>query len=381
LSYLAAREPGDEGLSEQTFDISADSLCEWFDLSINSILSSNPSASPPNNMKISAAASIWTCSIPICANGETKKLCNDMIVGADHAVGADSKIWYSLDEGDAWTECVAAPFAGLAFANVVSVVCFPIDATTTRWLVASNKNTATPEVAYSDDHGATWTRVVVGNIAVVQAQGPRVLFAVDMNHIWMVYTKGYIFFSSDGGETWTEQWSEGTLFLQAVWFSDDLHGMAISDNDDVIVTSDGGATWTQHAGATGSGDSLLSVTENAGGGIWWIGTESAKLFYSTDFGATWARRLGWPGEGSGDVIGIRFVSSLSGFLLYNNIGWYYGSNEGDVLQTINGGYSWKLLEMPGNDGVVDLTVGDENLAFVLGRGPDYQVGLIAKVHE
>jgi photosystem II stability/assembly factor-like uncharacterized protein len=369
LTNLASREPGDENMSEQSFDVSAEEFHEW--LTLTPVRQSIAETTSLN--------SIWTCSVKQCAGdcGDRKRAHEAMIIGSDAPAGspaAAGDLWYTTDQGANWNLSAMDPFAGGE--DVISVVCFPVDATTTRWLAVREADAGAIQVSYSDDGGVTWTEVTVGAVAGLGPNGPRALFALDLYHVWLVLDSGYIYFSADGGLTWAAQ-EAGVVTandLNGVWFADENLGIAVGDSDTVVYTLDGGDTWSA-GGATGSGDDLLYPAENDGGGIWWTTTDGGLLYYSTDNGVTWTRRAGFAGDGTGETRALMFVSELTGFLVHNS-----AAPVGAILQTIDGGYSWKALTTPTNAGLNDITAHDENLAFAVGEAYG-GTGMIVKIGE
>jgi photosystem II stability/assembly factor-like uncharacterized protein len=369
---LTSREPSDEGISEQTFNISAMKFYEWFDLAAVS----QPIA------ELQPLLSVWTCSVPQCADdcGDSVSTNQYMLVGARQTGAAHGVVWYTLNQGEDWIVGAVSPWA--AAYDILSVVCFPLDDTTTRWLVASDDADLSLEVAYSDDQGTTWTAVVVATtMNQLQALGARALFCLDAQHIWFVTAWGHILFSSDGGEHWMIQLNAGPILFTTVYFSDAENGMAVAHSDHIYVTKDGGVIWTEVT-ATGTGEALVSVVENAGGGTWWVGTRVGKLFYSDDHGDTWTRRTGFAGEGSGEVKSIRFADELTGFMAHNSKYWGdITTGRANLLQTVDGGYSWKVLATPDNLGFTDITVDDANAAFAVGVTAVGWDALVLKIHE
>jgi len=173
--------------------------------------------------------------------------------------------------------------------------------------------------------------------------------------------KGYIYFSDDGGVTWTAQ-TAGTLSVEdirCVAFADENYGMAGADNDVLFFTSDGGDTWELTDTVTASGDDINTITPS--GAYWWVGTSGGELFYSRNQGATWAQRS-FSGSGVGDIADIAFANDLIGYALHNN-----ASPVGEILVTINGGFSWKAITTPTNAGLNALTIADDSTVYAVGE--------------
>lgn len=282
-----------------------------------------------------------------------------VIAGAD-ASGYTGNVLGTVDAGGAWAALAADPFA--TGKNIQSIVAFPISDTITRFLAAQTAVAgAQGVVAYSDDNGATWTTVNIGGAAAGHgAVDSGALFALDQSHIWLASAEGYIYFSSDGGATWTAQTSAEltTEDLRAVSFIDENSGMAVGDADAILFSSDGGTTWEQVT-ATGSGDNLTCVAPS--GNFWWVGTSGGDLWYTRDDGTTWTQRR-FSGDGVGDVSDVAFANDLVGYAIHNT-----AAPVGSILVTINGGYSWKALTTPANNGLNALSIADMNTVYAVGE--------------
>jgi len=315
------------------------------------------------------------CNAGRCAgpNGAQQRPGKDGFVACDSAVGpATANLLATDDGGDNWAAAAADPFtdAGL---NVQSSTCFYIDRNTIRWLVALQAPAGGQgRIAYSDDLGATWTRVSIGGAAAGHgAVDSGALFSLDMYHIWLASAGGYIYFSEDGGVTWTAQES-GSLTVNdyyAVWFADEKYGMAVGETDVVAFTSDGGENW-EAGTATGSGANLQCVTWSQG--FWWTGDASGNLYYSSDDGASWTENTRFTGTGTGDVADIQFWNALLGYMVHNVGG------AGEIFQTIDGGYTWKELDLPANSGLNAVEIADMNTIYAVGEA-NGGTGVILKV--
>jgi photosystem II stability/assembly factor-like uncharacterized protein len=374
LSNLAARDPGDEGESEQSFDLSAEDFYS---------VRGGGGALNVDSQSIAETTSlndIATCNERQCSGdcGDAKDPCDDMIVGSDAPAGSATvagDVYYTSTGGGTWSLSPMDPFDGGE--DVISVACFSISSTVTRWLVAREAVAGEAAmVAYSDDSGVTWTEVTVGSTNAEGANAEGALFAMDQYHIWLVTDGGSIFFSADGGVTWTEQ-DAGIATAQdlnEVWFADEDNGMAVGDSDAVVTTSDGGTTWSA-ATATGDGGNLNCCTENAGGDLWWVGTSNGRLYYSDDHGTTWTRRAGFAGDAVGQVRDIEFASPLIGYMIRNT-----AAPVGVVLRTIDGGYNWESQTTPTNAGLNSVIACDTNLAFAVGEAYSGN-GVVLKISE
>ncbi len=326
--------------------------------------------------EVNALNDVAFCNAMRCYGpaGATQKLGDAGFIVADSAVApATANLIATDDAGDVYTASAADPFTE-AGGNVMSACCFYIDKTNIRWLVALEAPVgAQGKIAFTDDGGATWTRVNIGGAAAGHgAVDSGALFALDLYHIWLASALGYIYFSNDGGVTWTAQESAGIGAgnYHAITFADDKHGVAVGVADLIAVTSDGGINW-QAGTATGGGGDLLCVSWSDG--FWWTGDDDGKLWYSDDDAASWAQRSNFAGTGTGDVVDIDFWNTLDGFMIHNTAG-----GVGELFRTIDGGYSWVELALPTTAALNALWMADANTVYAVGEA-EGGTGVILKV--
>lgn len=301
--------------------------------------------------------SIWNCKGETCSGQCDKKsgLCQYLIATADAVTLSTADVMRTVDGGSTWVNCAAVPFA--ADEDIVTGVCFQKDKTTTRILVARSVE-ATPtnplEVAYSDDDGATWTNVDVEASGTRYVVGSDGLFLLDPKHVWIVSSGGYIFFTSDGGASWTEQ-DGGTLTTgdyNAVKFSSSDSGYAVAAAGVVAKTDDGGITWSACTVITGT-PSVLSV-EVFGKDIAIVGDDNGAMWKTWDGGVTWTQLY----SGSTAINSIKFYNDFTGFAV----------DSGTVLKTKNGGEDWETVSgLPAVTEFNDIVVCDDNTAYVVGE--------------
>jgi len=93
----------------------------------------------------------------------------------------------------------------------------------------------------------------------------------------------------------------------------------------------------------------------------WVGDDDGRLWYSLDGGLTWEERAGWTGSGTGEVRALHFVNDYVGFMVHNS-----AAPVGTVLQTINGGYTWRTVPTPTNTGLNAIWAVDSSMFVVVG---------------
>jgi photosystem II stability/assembly factor-like uncharacterized protein len=148
---------------------------------------------------------------------------------------------------------------------------------------------------------------------------------------------GRVMGTTDGGRTWTRQYS-GSVPLDQVDFIDTTHGWA-AGTDGLLRTADGGATWTAAGDPCGAIRSVHFVTPDVGyaiaggsqvridGGLP-APVVGGELLATTDGGQTWSAVPAAPAQAQTAC----FTSTSSGFL----------GTPGKIWRTSDGGKSWSL---------------------------------------
>ena len=262
-----------------------------------------------------------------------------------------SQVWLTHDGGQTWVPTPTSPF--FAATDLTSCVLVDMCAGVRRIIVSQEPpGAAQGHMAYSDDDGATWIEVHIGG-AAEGAGGINGLFALDSHHIWLASVGGYIYFSADGGETWTAQESHvitAGVYHKVAFMPDGLHGYAVAAAGIVAVSVNGGSSWTAATVIAGTPDLYgLAVTDDDKA---WVGA----LWFTEDGGVTWTQRTGFVGSGAGLIQAISFANAWVGYFI----------NGTGVWRTIDGGYTWDPLTVDPNLGLNALVACDENYAVMVG---------------
>ena len=357
-SDLAAKDPGDNAVSGQSMPITAMELLKL--LRVEAVRQSNTGGAD--------LLAITSCNVETCADdcgpyserGDYRVAVGKTVSGS---AASTALILISHDAGATWTAAAADPFA--AAEDISAVGCFAVDRNTTRIIVARGTTDAgnPAEIAYSDDDGATWTLVDVGAVNgqyVIEAEG---LFALDQYHIWLATTDGYVYFSADGGLTWTAQEAgvETTEDLRGVAFdADGLVGYAVGDNNAILKTINNREWETVTGPAAQAAAEIIALAVKDKRHVW-IGYNDGELWYTEDGGENWYQRA-FPGSGVGAVNAIAFENNLVGWMLHDT-----AAPVGSVLRTIDGGYTWQVVTpAPDNDGLTSLVSLGVNKCAVVG---------------
>ena len=166
--------------------------------------------------------------------------------------------------------------------------------------------------------------------------------------------------TSDGGHTWTTLLSGEIVSMR---FATAIHGwLAVADPNgsfEVRFTNDGGSTWSR--GMQTSSGAIVAL-DAASSQVAWVMTRdgtscsastcgSYELFRTLDGGSTWTG-LGNPKPSTGNcaigqLMGPLFASPMRGWLALN-LSAGGGAAPGGLLQTEDGGKTWRCANTPPN---------------------------------
>jgi photosystem II stability/assembly factor-like uncharacterized protein len=221
-------------------------------------------------------------------------------------------------------------------------------------------------VARTTDGGATWSIDSIPgasglDLRAIAPRGDKMAWAISAGPAESGQAQ---IFHTDDASHWTKQFSTAQtgVFLDAIAFWDDKHGIAMSDPVGgklfILVTDDGGATWSQaptdaappvlagEAAFAASGTCLIVQ----GSSNVWIGTGGgarARVFRSTDRGRTW-RVADTPlhaGNAASGIFSVAFSDERHGVA----VGGEYSKPKerfDNVAVTDDGGANWRLARGP-----------------------------------
>ncbi len=169
-----------------------------------------------------------------------------------------------------------------------------------------------------------------------------------------------IYMTSNGGISWTVQWSSGSGGIVHVTFSDSHHGWVISNDGDfrnppinhsIWHTNNGGSIWyTQYSG---SGElSYSSITCIDSSNVWVA--EDNRVLHSTNGGENWAIQNT---ETTNHLKKIKFIDC--------NNGWVIGTR-GTIFHTTNGGDIWNRQSSGTSNDLSDVAFIDANNGWIVG---------------
>lgn len=366
---MVSKSSDEETPAEQTFTMAAEALYKASKLVMSTL----------DTTHTDGLKDVYSCQAAQCAGscGVAKSQCDELFAVGGALSGSPTdvaNIIYTEDAGENFAAMAVNPF--VAGEDIASGVCFEMGRNVTRYLVIRGTTDAgnPAEVAYSDDLGATWATVNLGTPNGEYGYGPQSLFAFDMRHIWCCTTGGYIFFSSDGGVTWTPQ-SEGVLTandLHAIKFYNKSLGYCVGAANTILKTEDAGSSWSLLTGPAAQAGVAANAVHPSTEHIVWVGYADSDLYFSMDAGDSWAERS--YGQTTGAISDIDGNNPYCLFLIHNTAG-----PVGTVYYTRNGGFDWEAVAAVTNSGLNAIQACGSNLAFVVGE-PQGGYSFIGKVY-
>ena len=104
------------------------------------------------------------------------------------------------------------------------------------------------------------------------------------SEVWVCGNSGNLWYSSDGGSTWTAQTTGTAQQLRAIWGANSIQLWAVGANGTILYTANGGASWA--AQDSGTTETLAAVRGTSPWDVWIGGFVDVLLRYSV-FG-TWS---------------------------------------------------------------------------------------------
>ncbi|MBC7449753.1 MAG: T9SS type A sorting domain-containing protein [Hymenobacteraceae bacterium] len=158
---------------------------------------------------------------------------------------------------------------------------------------------------------------------------------------------GFVFKTTDGGNTWAELPLPVVPFLNLVHMFNATEGVVMSDPDAagfvIYRTADGGATWTRVPAASVpapvSGDyGLVNQFSSFGDNIW-FSSFKGQVYHSADKGLTWMKvTTGFTGTATAAAIrDIEFSDANNGIIS--------GRLKNTIKATTDGGMTWTTVTL------------------------------------
>lgn len=189
------------------------------------------------------------------------------------------------------------------------------------------------KVYSSKDSGASWTNPIID--PGVQFQSLYAASSKDGKNLAIVNQNGYIYVSTNSGESWTKIESLGQRAWLKVFLSGDgstLLAMETSYGKKIFqISKDMGGTWSESENISTSGW-VAGIASSFDGSKLFFSIKGAEdyIYASTDFGATWA-----PLTGAGKKDFSHIVSSEDGqklAVLASDMNIYTSSDSGETWE-------------------------------------------------
>ena len=208
-------------------------------------------------------------------------------------------------------------------------------------------------VRRTTDGGITWTN---GNSTPGTISGDIYnIYAVDASTAFVTTSPSatFIYKTTNGGTTWTQVYTLPGGFINAIQMISPTVGYAEGDpvggKWTILTTVDGGNTWSRMAtepvqvGAEAGWNNSFQVLGNN----IWFGTNSTKVYRSTDLGVTWTSGAT---TGTLNTYGVHYNTPLNGVA---------GGNAGVV--STDGGATYSATPVPGTGNITGgISGGNDN---------------------
>jgi len=225
----------------------------------------------------------------------------------------------------------------------------------TAWILTydGTGGSITRDFARTTDGGNTW---VPDTIDVATNYAPGDISAVDGTTAWVavydVNGGGGIYKTTDGGVNWTHQttaaFSDAASFCNCVHMFNENEGYCqgdpINSEFEIYRTVDGGENWVLVNGANipnpTSGEMGWTGVDCAVGDIAWFGTNTGRVFKSTDKGATWSVY----NSGQANISNLSFSDENNGVAICQVTNSTTGVIESwKMIKTADGGQNWSVI--------------------------------------
>lgn len=228
-----------------------------------------------------------------------------------------------------WTEQNSGVTAGL---NSVS----NIDAQN-AWAAGVNGT-----VIKTTNYGYNWSNVsgngIPSNLNLINIYGLTSNIALTAGYIG---TNTYLYLTTNGGLNWTQVFTQPNGFVDAVWMNSAINAFMVGDpvggRWSLWKTTNGGLNWdstglklSQYGNETGLNNSLFMR-----GNRIWFGTDSSRIYYSSNGGSNWINQSTAPETNINSI----FIDTVI------NYGFSAGST---LLKTTNSGTNWVQTSAPGS---------------------------------
>jgi photosystem II stability/assembly factor-like uncharacterized protein len=204
---------------------------------------------------------------------------------------------------------------------------------------------------YTINGGTVWNRIKIDN-----TQEHYGIKFVNPNEGWICGSGGQILHSVNGGLNWTPQVTGTDIDLNAIDFTDNLHGWAAGYTNSnlgiVLITSNGGTTWLKLVEYFSDNLTRITFNDNNNG---FAVSNSGIIYITANGGSTWTPAYTSPNEG---LLDVKVFSSGTG---------YACGTSGAIIKTVNGGTEWSPIYVTATNGytIRDLSFPNQDNGWLL----------------
>jgi len=186
-------------------------------------------------------------------------------------VFADGSVYKTTDGGTTWSQILLGGNFDAAAINFPTVNCGYIAGSTA--------------IFKTSDAGANWFAVTDPSY---NCDPYKIAFATPDTGLVTDYFNGYTYFTTDGGNTWTDQYNHIVTYASQIKFISKTEGLATGTGT-IYRTSDKGVTWTTVNSSTTETEFMLSGVDATTSLGFAVGDMS--IFVSKNKGTTWEYRF------------------------------------------------------------------------------------------
>ncbi len=154
------------------------------------------------------------------------------------------------------------------------------------------------ELYKTTDAGATWT--ALPNLAQNgdETGWNNALTApfVSGYNVYFGTNNNRIYYSPNGGNSWTAQTTTGNTNSYSIWFNTPSTGLSV-DATNIVKTTNGGYNWNFVSTFPSSGGSISAIVGDYYTNNWWAINATNMIYYSSDDGSTWSTQFTAPTAG------------------------------------------------------------------------------------
>jgi photosystem II stability/assembly factor-like uncharacterized protein len=152
----------------------------------------------------------------------------------------------------------------------------------------------------------------------------------DSLHGWAAGSNSVIVQTKNGGKNWLPVFKgPSARTFRDIYFMDSQKGWAVGDSGQFYQTINGGSNWSIVASASNSSFFCIHFASTMRG---WVGSNNGQILKTSNGGTSWTPSI-IPDLDT--ILNIHFLDSLNG--------WIIGGYQSRVFKTTNGGTSWSEL--------------------------------------